>query len=484
MLDFCPFDFEKIDMENLAYELVFLNGWSWERVKEDTIFGDPELEAYIVENDTVRSEEFLERKKVDVQHVILLEDKSGKKCGFQHVLELIEKKGGDLRYELENGQHIFKLRNKKIVRAMPCCPYCHSRLPIGWEYADDFIAISLMGRTSGGKTTLLYSLMDHNWTKLKNIVLPEPDGRRVFITAAHLHGDPKDSMYYALEKEAEEMCKKDGDCPHNSEKEIPLPPVFLKVVFEKHTMIVGIYDNSGENLETRSYGIYTDIMEKLLDKMFAEIFLFDPYDMNLKLSEKPMKVERESCQILEIEAQGELQKENQDMRKSADEVLFRGRRSREEKEKFRAFTVYENIKDARMQEELLEKMKTMYFVGVLSMCDLIENMPEVKAEEKYIELFSRGQVQHSGLDDNEIEGRSDLVRRLFINLELFGENTESKIAMFENDYKTGGVFWDCVSALGCDAELAGKIYGEYDPIRVADPLLTCIMKRMEDNEWL
>ena len=482
MLDFCPFDFEKIDMENLAYELVILNGWTWEKVKERTIFGAPELEAYIVDNDTVRSEEFLERKKADVQHVMLLEDRTGKKCGFQHVLEMIEKNGGELKYEYEKGQHIFKMKNKKIIRAMPCCPYCHSRLPIGWEDADDFIAISLMGRTSGGKTTLLYSLMDHNWTKLKNVVLP--DGRQVRITTAHLQGDPKDSMYYALEEEAKAMCRKGGNCPHNSEKEIPLPPVFLKVVFETHTLIVGIYDNSGENLENRSYYIYTDIMEKLLDKMFAEIFLFDPYDMNLKLPEKQTKVMSESCEILEIEAQGILQKQNQNVRKRADEILFREGRSREEKEKFRAFTVYERIKDARIQEELQEKMKTMYFVGVLSMCDLIENMPTVKADKKYANLFRRGQIQYSVLDDSEMEGRSYNVKELFTDLELFGENTESKIRMFENDYKEKGVFWDCVSALGCDAELAGEVYGEYDPIRVADPLLTCIVKRLEDNNWL
>lgn len=39
MLDFCPFDFNKIDMNNLAYELVFADEWTWERVKKETVIG-------------------------------------------------------------------------------------------------------------------------------------------------------------------------------------------------------------------------------------------------------------------------------------------------------------------------------------------------------------------------------------------------------------------------------------------------------------
>ena len=182
---------------------------------------------------------------------MVLEDRAGKKSGFQHILELLEKNGGDIRYEFENGQHIFKKRNKKIIRAMPCCPYCHSRLPIGWEDADDFAAISLMGRTESGKTTMLYSWLVDNWEKLSSVFLE--DGREIFITPAHREDDPTDTMYYTLEQEAKAMCQDYGTCPHNTEKDIPLPPVFLKVVFDERTMIVGIYDNAGENLTSKAY---------------------------------------------------------------------------------------------------------------------------------------------------------------------------------------------------------------------------------------
>lgn len=482
MLDFCPFDFTKIDMENLAYELVPLNGLTWEKIKEETFFGESEVLDYIEENDTVRSEEFLERKKTDVQHVMVLEDRAGKKSGFQHILELLEKNGGDIRYEFENGQHIFKKRNKKIIRAMPCCPYCHSRLPIGWEDADDFAAISLMGRTQSGKTTMLYSWLVDNWEKLSAVFLE--DGREIFITPAHREDDPTDAMYYALEQEAKAMCKDYGNCPHNTEKDISLPPVFLKVVFDSRTMIVGIYDNAGENLTSRAYDGNTAIMEKLLDKMFAEIFLFDPEDMKLVDSEEELEVSERACKIMDLEEQGSFQLEHKRERIHANELLSGGKENRKNEERFESLRAYNRIKRARNTMNLTNKMKSMYLVGVLSKCDLIENMPVVQNERIYGDLFMRGVKQYSPLDDNQIEGRSDIVRKLFTDLNLFGEDTLNWFHVFERDHEYGGVFWDCISALGCKAQQQGTLYGKYAPIRVLDPLLTCIIKRLEDNEWL
>ena len=88
MLNFCPFEFKDIDMNNLAYELVFPNTWNWEKVKKETVIGTEKL-AFINENDTRRNKHF--KEDTTVQHVILLETKKkGGKNGFQRLLDLIE----------------------------------------------------------------------------------------------------------------------------------------------------------------------------------------------------------------------------------------------------------------------------------------------------------------------------------------------------------------------------------------------------------
>ena len=74
MLDFCPFDFNKIDMNNLAYELVFADEWTWERVKNETVIGT-DTKPFINENDDRRNIHYKDRedkKFVEVQHVVLL----------------------------------------------------------------------------------------------------------------------------------------------------------------------------------------------------------------------------------------------------------------------------------------------------------------------------------------------------------------------------------------------------------------------------
>ena len=71
MLDFCPFDFNKIDMNNLAYELVFTDEWTWERVKNETVIGE-EPKPFINENDDRRNTHYKDREDKKLVEVQLL----------------------------------------------------------------------------------------------------------------------------------------------------------------------------------------------------------------------------------------------------------------------------------------------------------------------------------------------------------------------------------------------------------------------------
>lgn len=79
--------------------------------------------------------------------------------------------------------------------------------------------------------------------------------------------------------------------------------------------------------------------------------------------------------------------------------------------------------------------------------------------------------------------RSKKVEDLIKQFDLFGAK---KIQDFETDFSSDRVSWHCISALGCatDKPENGHLLGDYAPIRVAEPLITCILKRIAENGWI
>lgn len=522
MLDFCPFDFNPIDMNNLAYELVFANEWDWERVKHMTVIGT-DKKPFINENDDRRKLHYNEKstkEHVDIKHVVLLENRDPRgKNGFQHLLELIADKSEttaglseenidedvsdrygvsadetrlrtseaeyrknnsliSLRYERVDGvDTFFDEYNNEVMYAMPCCPHCHNRLPIGWMEAEDFGAVSLMAPSMGGKTTFLYSMMNKGWSAFRNYRFS--DGRRLNITAAHWIGDATDTAYASMAEESDNMCRDYGQCPPNTQKDRWIFPVFLNVQFEGHILILGIYDNAGENLVKGNPNKKTNL-KMLLNKMFAEIYLFDPRDLNISLPTADKKNRGEvKSEILTIEEQGRMQREQADMIILASSVLNGNKISNEEK--FQILDVYNNMINSRMQKNMLNRMQDMYFIGTLIKSDLLENVTAVAGNSKYNVLLKR-EIPDKTLNINQMVGRSDLIREMFKELNLLGG--KSSIEDLEDYYGDGKSIWHCISALGCDAETAGLLKGKYAPIHVADPILTCIVRRVADNGWL
>lgn len=541
MLDFCPFDFKKIDTENLAYELTFPNNWDWERVKTKTIVGEEKL-FFINENDHRRDKHFRE-DSTNTQIILLENGKRGGKNGFKIFCEFLEykkekmKKGsspengtsssekesmdmentGGYRdffganasnFQAEEGfksdgpvllEHV-KINGidtfvdedgDEVMYAMPCCPHCHNRLPIGWDIAEDFGAVSLMAKTGGGKTTLLYSMMHNHWAAFRNP--GSVNGKKIYITSAHRENDPTDTYYSEMYNLAEKMCQDYGDCPDPTQKATWIPPVFLNVQYNGHTMIIGIYDNAGENLELPNPQNNTQL-KMLLDKMFADIYLFDPEDMNIMLPKEKEEIRRknfEDCRMLDISQQGLLQKENSQREITARELLFEQQEVKEAKKKvMRGLRIYDNNHGMRQQYHCLDKMKEMYFLGVIIKCDLLENTEEIGGEPGYSVLFDRSKPDDM-TDIGLMTARSDLVEEMINKFQLLGDRN---LQDFRVDYgemeedgtptEHNGVSWHCISALGCDAILNEKLLGKYEPIRVAEPLLTCILKRIADNGWL
>lgn len=392
-----------------------------------------------------------------------------------------------------NGEYEFYHKARLLMTAVPCCPNCHMRLPVGWGYADDFGAVALMGPTASGKTSLLLSMMNKNWKVFQGITL---NGKPIHITSALQpgYGDTYDDMLELSKK----MCRKvGGKCPKGDKPEFWKLPVFLRVEYNGKVLILGIYDFPGENLANPDM-INNQALEAVKKNTYAEIYLFDPRNDFVGIDLPPAQEAKDkklfnrifsSCNISEITEQGKLQKENAGKAVPAnkvwDDAITKHRQkgqdlsetdSGDENPTGTTLDVYKNIIAARAREGTLRRMKDMCFSGVIIKCDLLENLFE--DEDKYMSLFERRKITEINYD--EIEGKSTLVEKMIKDHRLFGEVDVADIGIEFEKSRT----WHCVSALGCDAYNHDELMGAYNPINVAGPLLECIFRRISDNGWI
>lgn len=551
-MDFCPYKFDKIDMENLAYELVFPEDTQWEDVKEHTVIGIlyQEYGSYVSsilcdKDGSGRIKDEAKRDDNKHEHIMLLEQEKGGSVMklFKQVIELLNKSsedsagtlpgladagsGGDGMDKLakllaanrpsdRTGQKRKKLYHKQSddgldiftdqegnlwITAIPCCPNCHKRLPLGWAEAEDFGAISLMAPTGGGKTTFLYSMMHNNWEVFSD--LGGFGMQNLYITAAHRRNDPKDVAYADMMERSDKMCRNGGRCPDNTSKTAHIAPVFLNVQYGKHKLIIGIYDNAGENL-MNSDPMGKPMIAPVVSKMFAELYLFDPEDLNVSLPDREkMQVLKslEECAVMPLEEQGSYQEAHQDDTVSAREILGQyfgtGQDKNGASRMTRAMQPYRNHRENMQHARCLNHMKEMYFLGILIKGDLLEHVEKIRANREYDLLFDRGR-ERDLFNMNAMQMRSGLVRQMIQEFELFGDvsldtflQDFGEIDVEGNPTERQAVSWHLISALGCDVidrpereTAGGTLKGEYAPIRLAEPLLSCIVKRIVDNQWV
>lgn len=539
-LNYCPYDFQEIHEEKLAYELTFPKGWNWERVKKETVIGEQEL-SNLEENDKHKDERFRQSSK---NEYILLKasDEEGGKSGLAQLLDRIEPNNESRKkkkiankerldkvnatdqenYEYDkdeqrmsysenkklecikerNGCYTFKNESKyEIMYAVPCCPHCHKRLPIGWLVADDFGGISLMAPSGRGKTTWLLSTMYKSWEALKPLtrLVTGNDKEKINIATAHRTEDENDTDYYEMQKSANKMCRKGGECAQSTNREYWIPPVFLNIHYKNEnknkTLIIGIYDNSGENLSKMNIHENQNL-RMLLEKMQAVMYLFDPRDLNIKIREKKISLERKligKYERIPIEEQGRMQNEFPPKFITGKEILDKIKHTKPTGDGISAaLSVYDKYKEVMQQEGCLENLKRMYFMGVIIKSDLLQST--IGSNPKYKALFDLKEDTDM-LDINVIEQRSERVQEMIKEYKLFGD---IDIDRFRSDYaETSGsqgrrrraVTWHCISALGCDTEPAkyknvDVLIGDYQPIHVAEPLMVCILKMMDDKGWL
>lgn len=525
-LDFCPFEtegstgkFARIDMSNLAYELIFRNGYTKTDFRGTVLESSHYLDA--------KTDERLNRDYQDSSEKMILEEEIPGKHGNQlrELLERLDEEkqnetlpgGGETRsadamedmeeteggetgilldYQLhEDGSYSFYFSasagkgRREIMRALPCCPRCHKRLPLGWNNPniEDFYSISLLSSTGEGKTSFLLAMMERRWRRLGAI------SSNLYVYPAHIIDDDHD-QYGSLVEQCEMMCKDQGECPSPTTpgQGKKINPVFLRIQYNGHNMILGIYDNSGEVLKAMNPG--DDRIQMLLN-MNAIIYFIDPSNMKVELpteTERQRKKRTDAILLDTVRKQGEFQKENRGTHVRGEELLREARKMVQSARRGREnpFALYQDFRNATMTAEGSEDMavtdrnkrfmKRQHLCCVVIKSDLLQESPQMREIPHVTELFARD-PEYNYLDEDIQYAREQIVQEVCSQFAF----SRREMEIMEKDMKS--VSWHCISSLGCGTEEIRKnvwqLKGRFDPIRVEEPLVICMSNRFRENGW-
>lgn len=401
-INFCPFDGKAINKKNLAYEIVHPNGWTWDKVKRETVIGmDPRV--YISEHDGKRRR-FAERvgllddSAADNQVMLLANEQKDGKDGLTLLCESLEagkrkqEKGksvkilgkqyasyedyikraykmgsaevyeeepeddfdqksedapAKLRYVHQNNMHIFVDSNKDAVMyALPCCPYCHNRLPSGWLSADDFMGILVLASDEADKEHYIHSVFQQERKKLEHIA--SELGSHIYIQ----------------------------NVAYSDDMSMGASPIFMNVQSEagqvKKSIMIGLYVYSNEAIINLNL-MQSPWMSVVLDKMYADFFIVGNGDC-VSVPTACKKSVFQKCTMLSLEEQAHFQKEHAGQIISALDILNNDyeeddvsetKLSDEGTQREGVISqLYDKLLRHRLDYDCRKYMQNMHFVGV------------------------------------------------------------------------------------------------------------------------
>lgn len=502
-LEHCPHEveysggkgFKKIDMNNLAYMFKFRFGHDYDELNSGILAGY--LDDLVIIGEDARLKRYYGDSSV---HYMLWEGlKVGRPNGMKRLQEIIKfaneevlsRSQNNVFDDIEDSDKMLSCVRREngiytisyaedsgtnavpIADLLPCCPSCHHPLPLNWEGVDAFMAISLQSLTGAGKSTYLTSMMANRWECLN---LPDSD----FVITSAQDGRV-DNIYKNRYMDSEDLYYR-GICPRNTPTGYIIAPVFLHVLYKgKYQIIVGIYDNAGEVLGEMEPD---DPRIAVLPNMDAHIYLIEPKQMNLSLPKQNVKKSevKKQYRLMSISEQAEYQKIHGKESVSGRDLLKQALGSTAPKGRLEnPMRMYEALKKAMLVTGQYEKLSEQHLSCVVVKADLLEHLPEFQNNPYKEILFQR---DSSSWDRDVMFIQQEMIKENVFQKYVF--SNEKQMRVLEDDM--GSVSWHCISALGCEPEETGPNeytfnIDDYAPIRLADPVMTCLMQKMEELGW-
>lgn len=391
---------------------------------------------------------------------------------MEWLLQLFDKNGIEYAEQSDGRIIVYHRNGDELLTFCPCCPRCYTILPENWFRAADFYPISLLAPSTGGKTTLMCSWMINNF-EIFNRLEKMGDGYTV------LAGFDRPSLKFKLQSYMEEEAKdlySTGAYPAGTDRN-RIPPLYMEIRNgQGEILLVGIYDCAGEMLKGVLEANANPVVTAFLSHMSAFVYLVEADRMagirSVKNGEEVFPVEETEWKILPLEEQGEKQAEAGSMSVSAEEMLENAHGVTPN-----PWEIYDAI-NALLIREGVKKKKHMAYSIIKS--DELKGLPEVKEVPNSDILFREAGVNEK-LNQDYILQANMIARDIFRTLVVEGDSEaekERQTEALENGFHS--VSWHCVCA--AMKQKPGRTY-RYKSIRRADPLIGCLLPKLEELGW-
>lgn len=391
---------------------------------------------------------------------------------IEWLLQLLDKKGIEYTVQPDGRIIVYHRNGDELMTFCPCCPRCYTILPENWFRAVDFYPIALLAPSTGGKTTLLCSWMINNFEIFNRL---EKMGSGYTVLAGFDRPSAKFRLQSYLEEEAKNLYTT-GKYPGVTDRN-RIPPLYMEIRNEQgEILLVGIYDCAGEMLRGVLEADTNPIVTAFLSHMSAFVYLVEADHMagirSAKNGEEVSAAAEPEWKILSLEEQGEKQAEAGNMSVAAEEMLENAYGT-----KLNPWEIYDAV-NALLIREGVKKNQHMAYSVIKS--DELKGLPEVK-EIPNSDILFRDTGANENLNQDYILQANMIARDIFRILVAEGDSEaekERQIEALENGFHS--VSWHCVCA--AVKQKSTRKY-HYKSIRRADPLIGCLLPKLEEMGW-
>lgn len=389
----------------------------------------------------------------------------------------------EISRETRNGrptQFVIREDGQRIAITYPVCPSCYNRIPEE-IFEMPLIKIALAASKSGGKTCMALS-----WFRTLN----DARGRGLNSHVSQMDFVSMLQDQLGMEDDFGKMLRKfvhENICPAGTNKQF-IPPIFLKMNWhgrQERQALIGIYDAAGEVITESQRDAELVYYMKYMDGV---IYMIEPDRTGLNrgltnqylcMRDEDIATYYENAIMLSTEEQSNVQIRNlrretlaQIMNvRQGDMALLRENSAMEVLTALRSY-----VEDTQLQH--------MHVALAISKCDELRSNHEIAEYNRGNLLF----MDEEQLDNNQRSMRNIAIQRLF-------EERIFNMQIFANVFNSCSVHM--IAALGCPAEVPddsdengeweesreSRLTGDFNPIRVEEPLLELIFKYAEDHGW-
>lgn len=499
----CPIDFQDMFNDTLDWDSMADNEWI-DYLTYEAIFNVPDYDVedllkYIGEEDEdyqdleryldPEPDENYSKKWQDVPNANIprilfygigdFANRRGKETGEAYwLIEILRKH--QIRFEIQSLDdpviEIYAPNDDVMLTLYPCCPKCHTILPSGWFKAVDYYPIALLSPSTGGKTTLMCSWLVNNFAVFNDLGRMSKSIDVLYGIDGGIDNFKIQSYIY---EQADEMYRT-GKYPDGTDK-IHIPPVYIQIMntMTGEILIVGIYDCSGEILADAALqkSVKKQNVINVLKYMSAFIYLVEAKNMVGVHMENPE--DEELPELLPVEEQGEYQQNHQDEMISAWEIIHERDWNGED-----PWAVYNAVMKV-LKKVPYKGKRHMAFTIIKS--DELVGRAEVKNIKGADSLLKNPPLNTVMNKDYMLESNL-IAREMFRQLVFEGtddQDKEARIKAKEWDFnktpEDNNVSWHCVCA---SALPAPRKKFKYRAVRNAEPLIGCLLERLDEMGWL